>query len=113
MSNVLDRIRKRVGKVVHRVDAPVVASSMVVRVANPVQQWVSHFHVGMFYVYLGSQNVSTVLEFACPHACKKVEVFFGRTISINTCRSGLGKSSAHFANLLFRGAVDVGFPVLN
>mmetsp|Transcript_20462 Transcript_20462/g.43897 ORF Transcript_20462/g.43897 Transcript_20462/m.43897 type:complete len:218 (-) Transcript_20462:775-1428(-) len=60
----------RVGKIVHRIDAPLVSRGLVRLVLDPVQHGIAEVEVRRGHVDLGSQDVRSVLKVASPHLFK-------------------------------------------
>ncbi len=113
MGNPLDRVRLPVGKVVHRVDAPFVASAMMMRLQDAIEHGVAHVDVGRRHVDVGAQRVLPVLEFPRPHSAKQIETFRGRPIAIGAGLARFGERAPVFTNLLAVQAADVGVSFLN
>ena len=87
VSNALDCVLNRVRKVVHRVNAPLVARSVVVQAVNSVDNRVTHIKVARCKVNLRTQGHLAVLKFTVFHTLKQVKAFFNRAVSVRTlCR---------------------------
>ena len=56
VGDLLQRIAQRMGKVVHRIDAPRIASPVVVGMEDPIEHRVPQVHVGGGHVDLGPQH---------------------------------------------------------
>ena len=84
MRDVLDRVRRRVREVVHRIDAPRVAGAVVVRVPDPVQHRIAHVDVRRRHVDLRAQHVRAVRELAGAHPPEEIEVL------VDGCDCGTG-----------------------
>ena len=76
MGDSFQRIALPVGPVVHRVDAPLITGSMMMRMPDPIEQRVAHQHIRMRHVDLRAKNVGAVFELARPHPPKEVEILF-------------------------------------
>ncbi len=70
MSYTLDRVTVAVCEVVHRVDAPAVAGTVMVLALDPVHHWVAHVLVRRVHVDLRPQHVRSVFESAGAHPSK-------------------------------------------
>ena len=77
----LDRVALAVGVVVHRVDAPFVASAVMLGVDDAVHDRVAEQHVGVGHVDLGAQDLFAVGEFALLHALEQVEVLLDGAVA--------------------------------
>ena len=105
--NALERVLNRVSKVVHRIDAPLVALAVMVHVADAVDDRVAHVEVAGGKVNLCAQRLGPLRELAVFHALKKIEVFFDRTVAVRRDR-GLSDVAAILAELLRRQIADIG-----
>ena len=79
--DALDRVRRRMGEVVHRIDAPVVAGPVVVRAPDAVEHRVAHVDVRRRHVDSRAQHVRAVLELAGAHARKQIQVLVDRPVA--------------------------------
>ena len=77
MRDPLDRIALAVRPIVHRIDAPCVAGSMMMRVHDSIQNWISQVEIGRSHIDLRSQRFGPVRKFPLFHAGKEIEIFFG------------------------------------
>ena len=68
MRDALERVRDRVRVVVERVDAPLIAGAMVVRVPDPIDRRIAQVHVRARHVDLEAQHMRAVGELAFAHA---------------------------------------------
>ena len=108
MRDALDGVRDRVRVVVHRVDAPVVASPVVRGAPDAIEDWVPHVHVRRSHVDFRPQHVLSVLELASLHALEQLEVFFAAAPAKRTVRALAVVVAPLFSNRLEALAVDVG-----
>src|SRR5207237_8846835 len=67
--------------IVHRIDAPLVASLMVLSVPDAVEHWVAQPDVGRTHIDLRTQGPRALGKFARFHAPKKIKVLLGRPIA--------------------------------
>ena len=74
VSDLLDRVALTVCIVVHRVDAPLAARTMVIGVDNTIHNRVAEQHIGVCHIDLGTQHAAAVLELACTHTLKQIQV---------------------------------------
>ena len=95
-------------KVVKRINAPLIALSVMVLAADAVDSGVSHIHIGRCHINFCTQSAGTVLKLAVFHSLKKVKVFLNASISIGALLTGLGKSSSILAHLFCVKVADVG-----
>ena len=68
VGHAFDGIRLTVGKVIARVDAPLVTGLMVMGVADAIEDRVTQVHVARGHVDLGAQRAGAIRELTCLHA---------------------------------------------
>ena len=107
MRDALERVLNWVGKVVHRVDAPLVALPVMVHVADAVDDGVAHVEVSAREVNFRAQRLRALGELAGSHARKQIEVFLDRAVAVRR-DGGLSDVAAVLAELLRRQIADVG-----
>ena len=103
----LERVRQRMREVVHRIDAPVVASAMVRGVADPVQRRIPHVEVRRRHVDLRAQDMRAVRELARAHPGEEIDVLLGRSIAVRAVPPRFGQRAAVLPHLVGRQTVDV------
>ena len=101
------------GKVIHRIDAPLVARLMVGDMRDSVDDRVAHIDVRARHVYLGAQNFFAVCKFALGHSAEEVEVLFNRAVAVGAVFARLCKSAAVFAYFLGRQVADIRLALLD
>ena len=106
VGDALDRIRKAVGEVVHRIDGPLVAGAVVVNPANPIHDRIAKIQVRRLHVDLRAQYVRAVLELPRPHPAEEVEVLFDRALPVRAFGARLVEVSAQLADFIEARAVD-------
>ena len=94
VGNAFDGIFQRMGKVIHRVDAPFCTGCMVCRMGNTIKNRVSHVDVGRSHVDLRTQCMRTVREFPCFHPFKQIQVFFHTTIAVRAFFAGCAQCTS-------------------
>lgn len=95
MGDALDGVRLTVGEVVARVDAPLVAGLVVMRMADAVQDRVAQVHVRRTHVDLRPQRTGAVGELTGLHAGEQVEVLLHRTVTVRAVAARLGEGAAY------------------
>ncbi len=99
VGDVLHRVLDGVGKVIHRVDAPLVTGAVMVQAVDAVDDRIAHVEVARREVDLRAQGHFAVLHLAVLHLLKEGEALFDRAVTVG----GLGWSgevAAVFAHLL-------------
>ena len=105
---IFDGIRHRVRVVVHRINAPLVASTMMMRVADTVNRRIAHVHVGRGHVNFGAQNMLTIFECTCLHFSEQIKRLFSRPVAKARVLSGFAEATPISGHLLGALAIDVG-----
>ena len=105
--DALERVLDRVGKVVHRVDAPLVTLPVMVHVADAVDDGVAHVEVAGGQVDLRAQRAAALGELAVLHALEQIEVFLDRAVAVRA-HGGLADVAAALLELLGGQVADVG-----
>ena len=110
--DALQRVLNGVGKVVHRIDAPLVALPVVMHVADAVDDGVAHVEVAGGQIDLGAQRAAALGELAVFHARKQVEIFLDRAVAVRR-DGGLADLAAVLTELLRGQIADVGQPLFD
>jgi hypothetical protein len=116
MGDRLQRVRQRVRVVVHRVDAPVVARAVVVRMADAVQGRVAVGHVRRGHRvlrHLRAQDVLAVLVLAGLHVAEQLQRFLDRAIAERRIGARRAEVAAVLRHVFGALAVDVGKTLLD
>ncbi len=108
ISDTLQRIALTVGKVVHGVDAPLVAGAVVLSMENTVHDRIPHVEIGRGHIDLGPQHLGAVRIVAVLHLLEQFPILRHRAIPIGAILARLGQGTAIGAHLLRRQIVDVG-----
>ena len=111
--DVLQRVGLAVREVVHRIDAPLVAGAVVMRMADAVDHRVAQVDVGRGHVDLAPQHVRAVGKLAVAHAAEEIEVLRDGPVAPGRILAGLGQRAAELAHLVGAQLVDVGQAVLD
>ena len=106
--HALDGVLDGVRKVVHRIDAPLVACLMMVLVQDAVQRRIAHVDVGRGHVDLGTQRSGAVLKLAVLHAHKQIEVLLDAAFTIGAVAPRLRERAAVLAHLVLGQIVHIG-----
>ena len=107
------RVGEAVREVVHRVDAPGVARTVVGRVPDAVEHRVAHDDVGGGHVDLRPQHVRPVRELPRAHAPEQVQVLRRRATAVRAFRAGGRERAPRRRDLLRALAVDVRLAALD
>ncbi len=99
--------------VIHRVDAPLIAGTVVRCVQDAIHDRIAHVDVGRGHIDLGAQHAASVRELAPLHAEKEVEVFFNGAVAVRAVLAGLGERAPVLADLVGGKVIDVSFSRLD
>ncbi len=113
MRDAFDGVRLPMGEVVVRIDAPLVAGLVVMRVTDAIHDRVAQVHVRRGHVDLRPQHARAVGEFTGLHAREQVEVFLNRTVTERAVLARFGQAATVFLGLLRGKVVDVGLAGLD
>ena len=109
VGDALDGVLDGVGKVVHRVDAPLVALPVMLGVLDAVDGRVAQVHVGAGQVDLGAQGLFALLELPGTHPAEQVEILLRGTVAPRRGAGGLARViAAVLAHLVAGQVVYVG-----
>ena len=110
--DALERVLNGMGEVVHRVDAPLVALTVMVHIADAVDDRIAHIEVTGGQVDLRAQRAAALGELAVLHALKEVEVLLHVAVAVGG-DGGLADVAAVLLRLLGRQVADVGKALLD
>ena len=94
-------------EVIHRVHTPFVAGLMMMDVSDTVDNGVPHVDVGGGHIYLCSQGLFAVLEFAGGHSCEEVKILLDRALSVGAVFARLGEGASVFPYLVGGKVADI------
>ena len=95
-------------KIVHRIDAPFVASALMTDVANAVQRRITKIDIWRTHVDLRSENMFTVSKLTLAHTAKQVEVFLDATVPMRAVLARFFQRTAKLTNFFRTQAVNIG-----
>ncbi len=84
MGNAFKRVLNRMSKIVHGVNAPFCALTVMLDISDAVDNGVAHIEIAGSKVYLCAESVASFGELAVFHALKKVQAFFNGTVTPGT-----------------------------
>ena len=105
--NAFQRIADAVRKVVHRVDAPLVAGLMVFRKLNAVQHRIAHHDERRRHVDFGTQARFAFFEATGTHFFKQRKVLFHAAIAERAVFARRGQRTAIFTDFISRQFVNI------
>ena len=108
MGDVFQRIGDAVGKVVHRIDAPLFAGLVMLGELNAVEHRIAHHDKAGRHIDFGAQAGFTLGEFAVAHFFEQRQVLFDAAVAIGAVFARRGQGAAIFADLFRRQLVDIG-----
>ena len=112
--DALDPVAERVGKVVHRVDAPLVAGAVVGAVLDAVDDRVAHVHVRAGEVHLRTEALLAVGILAVAHFAEEFHVLFHTAVAVGARTAWLASVvAAVFLHLVASQVFHVGLAHFN
>ena len=108
VGNAFQRIADAVGEVVHRVDAPLVASLMMLSELNAVQHRIAHHDERRRHIDLRAQAGLALFEAAAAHFFEQRQVFFHAAVAIRAVFTRRFQGAAVFANFIRREFINIG-----
>ena len=100
MRDVLISVAERMRIVVHGIDAPRAACSIMVFVHNAINNRIAHIQVWAGHVYFGAKRLLAVSKLAVFHLEEQLAVFFDTAVSVWAVFPRLCKRSSVFSKLL-------------
>ena len=113
MGHSLNSIFDRMGKIIHRIDAPFVPGVMVSHMSHPVNNRVSHIDIRRSHIDLCSEHMAAIRKLPVFHSFKQVQIFLYASVTVRAFLSRLCESSPVFPNLFRAEITDKSFPFLN
>ena len=112
VGNALQSILDGVGKIVHGIDAPLVALTVVMHMVDTVDHRVTHIEIAGRGVNLGPQSHRTIREFPGTHPGKQIQALLDRAVPVGAL-GGTVHVTPHLLHLLRRQLTDIGQPLLD
>ena len=88
------------GKIVHRVEGPLVPGAMMFRMQNAVHDGIPQIQIGGSHVDLRAQRARPVRKFTGTHALKQGNVFLNTPVTERTLATRFRKRTAMTADLI-------------
>ena len=108
MCDMLDGVALAVGVVVHRIDAPFVAGTVMGSVDYAVHNRVPEHHILVRHIDFSTQDLLPVSIFAIPHFPEKAQVLFNAPVPVRTVLAGLVHRSPTDTDFFLRLVVHIG-----
>ena len=106
VGDAFQRVLNGVRKVVERVDAPLVTLTVMVHMADAVDDGSAHIEVAGCQIDLGTERILVVLEFAGAHTGEQIQTFLNGTVTVGRNGGGFG-IAAELLELLSGQLADV------
>ena len=106
IGDAFQRVLNRMRKVIHRINAPLVALTVMMRTNDTVDGRVTHIDVGRCHIDLSTQGLRAIGELAVLHTLEQVKVFFNGAISPRRFLTGLSQSATIFGHLFLSQVAD-------
>ena len=108
VGDAFQRIRERMGEIVHRVDHPLVTGLVMRFFAYPVEHRIAHVQVGALHVDAGTQHRRAFVELVVAHVGEQRQVLFHGAVPVRAVTPWGGEVAAHLRDLLRRLGVHIG-----
>ena len=110
---MLNRIALAVREVIHRIYAPLVASTVMVGVDDAVQERVAEEHVRMCHVYFRTEHLLTIRIFSSLHFTEKLKILLNAAVAPRALGSRNLDSSPSGTDFFLRLVVNISQALLN
>ena len=108
--DAFNRIRLAVRKVVHRVNAPIIAGAVMLGVQNAIHHRIAHIQIRRRHIDLCAKSARAVREIAAPHALQQIQIFFHRPVAIRALLTRFGQRAAILPHLVSGEIADISLP---
>ena len=108
MCDLFNTIALPVRKIVHRVNAPFVAATVMVCVFDTIDDRVTHEHIGMRHVYFSTQYFFAIFLFTGFHVDKEFEIFGDAPASVLIVFTGFGGRAFQRRDLFGGRIINIG-----
>ena len=102
------RIGDRMGKVIHRIDAPLVPGLVMADLAHPVQHRIAHIDIRAGHIDLGAQHCGALVDLPGAHFAKQRQILGHRTVTERAGLTWLFQGAAVLAHLLGAQLIHIG-----
>ena len=113
MRDAFHGIRLAVGEIVHRIDTPLIAGTMMLGVQDAIHDGIAQVQVRRPHVDLGAQRSCSIRKLTRLHASEQIQILFHGSVAIRALLPRLGQRAALLANLIWRQIVYVRFSSLD
>ena len=111
--DAFNRIRLTVSVIVSRINAPFVSGAMMFGMPDAIHNRVTHQHVLVRHVDLGTQHVCPVGKLTGTHAKKQIQILLDRTTAVRTVDTRFARTASTASDLFQTQTADIGFVVAN
>ena len=113
MADALQRVADGMRKIIHGIDAPLIARAPMLFIQDTIHGRIAHVHVGRGHIDLGSQRLGAFGKLACAHAAEQIQAFLDGTVAPGTVLAGGSQRAAVFAHLILVQLVHIGQAALD
>ena len=108
MCDAFDEVALTVGEVVHGVDAPFLACTVVRRVVeDAIHHRISQVHIPGSHIDPGTQHARPIRELACSHAFEQVQVLFHRAVPVRAVHTLFSQCAAICTDFLCAEVIHI------
>ena len=98
-------------EVIHWINTPLLASSMVRCFQDAVQDRVPHIEIGVAHINFGPQRSTAISKFTGLHLMKQFQIFCSGAVTIGAVFTSDRQCAPKFANLISIEITDVGLSI--
>ena len=113
VADPLDRILDGMRKIIHGVDAPLIACIVVSHMRHSIDYRISHIDIRGSHIDAGTQYLLAVRKFSLFHLFEQLEVLLHAAVAGRIILAGLFKGSAVLFDLLCRQIGHISFALLD
>ena len=106
-------IRLAVGKVIGRINAPLIARAMMCRLEDTVHYRIAQVEVRRCHIDFRPERSRPIGEFPRFHAFEQIEILLDRSFPVGAILTRLGQSPPVFTDLVSGQITNIGLPRLN
>src|SRR5215217_4629223 len=108
MGNCFYAVALSVRKIIHWINAPLIAGPMVMGMFDSVDDWITHQHIRAGHVDQGTQGTYAICKLSCLHSAEKIKIFCYAAASERAVFAGFCWCSFKFGDLVGSAVVYIG-----
>ncbi len=113
MGDALYCVFLTVSEIVGGVDRPGVAGLVMMVLADPVENWIAHVHIGVGHINFCAQHPGAVGKLTLPHSPQEIEILRDRTLPVRAVATSFRQCAAERPGLIGVQFADIGIALLH